>query len=92
MLNFLKSLLKRKPKINKVDINSRFQLVSRVGQGSMSNVWRAIDRATREANIHPARIFLVGDRSGGTEAFRIGCRHPHAFGGVVSLGGAFPLG
>lgn len=44
MLNFFKSLLKRKPKINKVDINSRFQLVSRVGQGSMSKVWRAIDR------------------------------------------------
>lgn len=55
-------------------------------------VWRAIDRATREANIHPDRIFLVGDRDGGTDAFRIGCRHPEAFGGVVSLGGAFPLG
>ena len=44
MLNFLKTLLKRKPKIVKVDVNSRFQLVSRVGQGSMSKVWRAIDR------------------------------------------------
>ena len=44
MLKFLKSLFKRKPKINKVDIESRFQLVSRVGQGSMSKVWRAVDR------------------------------------------------
>ena len=44
MLKFLKSLLTRKPKIEKVDIDSRFQLVSRVGQGSMSKVWRAIDR------------------------------------------------
>jgi eukaryotic-like serine/threonine-protein kinase len=44
MLKFLKTLFKRKPKINKVDIESRFQLISRVGQGSMSKVWRAHDR------------------------------------------------
>lgn len=44
MLNFFKSLMTRRPKIEKVDINSRFQLISRVGQGSMSKVWRAIDR------------------------------------------------
>jgi serine/threonine protein kinase len=44
MLNFLKKLLQRPKKINKVDIGSRFQLVSRVGQGSMSKVWRAVDR------------------------------------------------
>ena len=44
MLKFLKALFKRKPKINKVDIESRFQLISRVGQGSMSKVWRAVDR------------------------------------------------
>lgn len=55
-------------------------------------VWRAIDRAVREASIHPERIYLVGERSAGTEAFRIGCRHPRAFAGVVSLGGGFPLG
>lgn len=46
MLNFLKNLLKKKPKIDKVDIGSRFQLISRVGQGSMSKVWRAIDKRT----------------------------------------------
>ena len=44
MLKFFKALFKRKPKINKVDIESRFQLISRVGQGSMSKVWRAHDR------------------------------------------------
>ena len=55
-------------------------------------VWRAIDRAAREASIHPDRIYLVGDGGGGTEAFRIACRHPGGFGGVVSLGGGFPLG
>jgi len=48
MLKFLKKLLTRKPKVNKVDIDSRFQLISRVGQGSMSKVWRAIDRRTEK--------------------------------------------
>ena len=48
MLNFFKKLLTRKPKIDKVDIGMRFQLVSRVGQGSMSKVWRAIDRRTEK--------------------------------------------
>ncbi len=48
MLNFFKKLLTRKPKIVKVDIGSRFQLVSRVGQGSMSKVWRAVDRRTEK--------------------------------------------
>lgn len=43
MLNFLKKLLTFKPRITKTDIESRFQLISRVGQGSMSKVWRAID-------------------------------------------------
>ena len=55
-------------------------------------VWRAIDRAVREASVHPERIYLVGERAAGTEAFRIGCRHPRSFAGVVSLGGGFPLG
>lgn len=46
MFDFLKKLLNSKPKVVKLDINRRFQLVSRVGQGSMSKVWRAIDGRT----------------------------------------------
>ena len=46
MLAFLKKLLQSKPKVKKLDITKRFQLVSRVGQGSMSKVWRAIDGRT----------------------------------------------
>ena len=46
MFDFLKKLLQPKPKVVKLDINRRFQLVSRVGQGSMSKVWRAIDGRT----------------------------------------------
>ncbi len=46
MFDFLKKLLNPTPKVVKLDINRRFQLVSRVGQGSMSKVWRAIDGRT----------------------------------------------
>lgn len=54
-------------------------------------VWRAIDRVTDRLSIHARRIWLVGHRGGGTEAFRMACRHPDAFAGAVSLGGSFPL-
>lgn len=46
MLDFFKNLLSGKPRVAKVDIGSRFQLVSRIGQGSMSKVWRAVDMRT----------------------------------------------
>jgi pimeloyl-ACP methyl ester carboxylesterase len=59
--------------------------------GGATAVWRAVDRVTDRLSIHPRRIWLVGHDSAGTEAFRIACRHPESFAGVVSLGGAFPL-
>jgi len=55
-------------------------------------VWAAIDRLRERINIHPGRLFLAGQGAGGTEAFRIACRHASAFAGVVSLGGQFPHG
>lgn len=61
------------------------------GEDLEDAVWRAIDAIRDRASIHPRRIFLIGRRSAGTEAFRIACRHPDAFGGVVSIGGDFPL-
>lgn len=54
-------------------------------------VWNEIDRVSDRLSIHPRRIYLVGQGEGGTEAFRIACRNPDAFAGVVSLGGHFPL-
>jgi len=54
-------------------------------------VWDAVDRATARLSIHPDRIYLVGQGDGGRSAFRIACRHPTAFAGVVSLAGGFPL-
>ncbi len=61
------------------------------GRGETS-CWRAIDRVVDRLSIHHRRMWLVGHRSGGTDAFRMACRHPEAFAGAVSLGGRFPLG
>jgi len=55
-------------------------------------LWRAIDRVSERLSIHPRRIWLVGQDAGGTEAFRLACRHPASFAGLVSLGGSFPHG
>lgn len=43
MWKYLTSLLQRKPRVEKVDIVRRFELISRVGQGSMSKVWKVRD-------------------------------------------------
>ena len=45
-LNFIKKLFQPKPAVKKVDIARRFELIGRVGQGSMSKVWRARDTLT----------------------------------------------
>lgn len=42
-MSFLKKLFEKKPKIVRTDIPKRFELIGRVGQGSMSKVWRARD-------------------------------------------------
>ncbi len=46
MFAFLKQLFERKPKVEKVDLRSRYELVGRIGQGSMSKVFRAKDPRT----------------------------------------------
>ena len=56
-----------------------------------SSMWNAIDTVTDRVFIHTDRIFLIGSGEGGAAALRIACRHPNAFGGVISLGGLFPL-
>lgn len=42
-MEFFKKLFKKTPKVQKTDITKRFELIGRVGQGSMSKVWRARD-------------------------------------------------
>jgi len=54
-------------------------------------VWNAIAAVRERLSVHADRTYVVGVGGGGTEAFRIACRQPEAFAGVVSLGGAFPL-
>jgi len=46
MKKFLKKLFERKPKVVKTDVNRRFELIARVGQGSMSRFFRARDTFT----------------------------------------------
>jgi phospholipase/carboxylesterase len=55
-------------------------------------VFDCIDQATKKLNIASNRVFLAGFEGGGTMAFRVGLRNPHAFAGVLSVGGPFPLG
>ncbi len=43
LLERLKQFFQQQPKIEKTDITKRFDLIGRVGQGSMSKVWRARD-------------------------------------------------
>jgi phospholipase/carboxylesterase len=59
--------------------------------GGATAVWQAVDLVSSRLSIHPRRVWLVGRGSAGTEAFRVACRHPESFAGVVSLGGCFPL-
>ena len=46
MLDFFKNMMQGGSKVPKLDVTKRFQLIGRVGQGSMSKVWRAIDGNT----------------------------------------------
>ncbi|MDB5336945.1 MAG: prkC 3 [Planctomycetaceae bacterium] len=43
LLEQLKQFFQKKPKVNRIDVTKRFDLIGRVGQGSMSKVWRARD-------------------------------------------------
>src|SRR3989454_6432775 len=45
-LSSLKALFAKKPKSNlpRINVNKRYELLGRTGQGSMSKVWRARDR------------------------------------------------
>lgn len=47
-MNFLKKLFSKGPQVEKVDIEKRYQLMNRIGQGSMSKVWKATDPANND--------------------------------------------
>src|SRR4051812_14583600 len=45
-MNFMRSLFGRRPAHRKIQLAQRFDLISRLGNGSMSKVWRAIDKVS----------------------------------------------
>jgi len=57
-MNFFANLFSKKPKVKKVDLSRRFDLIGRVGQGSMSQVWRV-----REAMAGQTLALKVLDRT-----------------------------
>ena len=50
----------------------------------------AIDDACRQLNIAAQRVFIAGEGSGGTMAFRVAFQRPEWFAGVVSINGPLP--
>ena len=45
-MKFLWDLFRKKTKVELIDLTRRFDLIARVGQGSMSKVWRSTDTFT----------------------------------------------
>jgi len=45
-MKFLNSFFRRRHHTPKTDLSQRFDLISRLGSGSMSKVWRALDKTT----------------------------------------------
>lgn len=72
-------------------LSLRNYLAVRSGGITQESCWAAIERMTDRYSVHPRRIYLVGAGDGGAAAFRIACREPSAFAGVVSIAGRFPL-
>ena len=55
-------------------------------------IFDGIEAARRKLKVAPDRVFLAGFDSGGTMALRVALGHPWRFAGVLSIGGAFPIG
>lgn len=85
-IKFLKRFFKKRPKVERVNITRRFDLISRVGQGSMSRVWRAKDAMSgrivalkvldlNKTRRYESRFAGLGKPSEGTVA--AGLKHPN---------------
>jgi len=60
--------------------------------GSEQCVFDSIGIASQKYHISPSRIFVAGFDTGGTMAFHLAMNYPQCFAGVLSFGGAFPVG
>ena len=85
-MSFLKGIFGNRSKVPKVDLTRRFDLIARVGQGSMSKVWRARDTMTgkivalkvldkAKTDRFEARFAGLNKPSEGEIAVQL--RHPH---------------
>ncbi len=54
------------------------------------SIMAAIDHASMRFNVASDRIFIAGQGSGGTMAFRIALERPDVFAGVISINGPMP--
>ncbi|MBT5019172.1 serine/threonine protein kinase [Planctomicrobium sp.] len=65
-MSFLKNLFNKGPKIEKVEVAKRYQLHARVGQGSMSKVWKATDPINNDLVaikvLDKAKLFRLNQR------------------------------
>jgi phospholipase/carboxylesterase len=59
---------------------------------AQQRIFDSIDSITARFNVAAHRVFLAGFDTGGTMAFRVAMNFPDRFAGVLSLGGAFPMG
>lgn len=55
-----------------------------------NRIAECVAAAQRRFNIHPKRIFLVGNDAGGTMAVRVAFNDPARYAGVVSINGPLP--
>ncbi|MFK7768916.1 MAG: alpha/beta hydrolase [Mariniblastus sp.] len=55
------------------------------------SIMAAIDYASMRFNIASHRIFIAGQGTGGTMAFRIALERPDIFAGVISINGPMPI-
>lgn len=85
-MKFLKHLFQRKPRVERTDLTRRFDLIGRVGQGSMSKVWRARDTLSGrlvalkvldriKTKRYEQRFVGMGKPTEGEVAIQL--RHPH---------------
>ncbi|MBN2292009.1 MAG: hypothetical protein JXM70_06255 [Pirellulales bacterium] len=59
---------------------------------AQQRIFDCIETVSRKYNFSRRKIFLAGFDFGGTMALRVAMNSPKRFAGVISLGGAFPMG
>lgn len=61
-------------------------------QRTEQRVFDSMEAARAKMHVAQDRVFLAGYDAGGTMALRVAMNQPHAFAGVLSLGGPLPTG